>query len=118
MSRSKKKAAASSDTITFKKTELLAKIKTFLEEENACNGDWLNKVKVQLLGMEESNFEVKFSVPITLTLSFPSEGTPTKEEIAAHVNEQIELGEYHEFDNMDANQHFVVESVKRLPLKK
>lgn len=117
MSRSKKAVAAKSDTITFKKSELVAKLEQFLEDEGACSGDWVNKVKVKLLGMEQTTFDVEIFVPMTITLDLPAEGVPTNEEITAYIRGEVDKGEWTEFDYMDANEEFVVKSVKKASKK-
>jgi hypothetical protein len=118
MSRSKKKVAAtSSDTITFKKSELIQKLEKFLDDEGACSGDWVNKVKVQLLGMEQTTFDVEVSIPITFTLDLPVDGVPTNDEITAYIKGEVDKGEWTEFDYLEANEDFVVKSVKRASKK-
>lgn len=80
VSRTKKAVAAkASDTITFKKSELIKKLKYFLENENACDGDWLHKVKTQFLGQKSSDIVVTLSVPATICLNMCfDEDLPTK----------------------------------------
>lgn len=117
MSRSKKAIAAKSDTITFKKSELVAKLEKFLDDEGACSGDWVNKVKVKLLGMEETSFDVEINVPITVSLSLPVDGVPTNDEITAYIRGEVDKGEWCEFDYLDPNENFEVKSVKKASKK-
>lgn len=117
MSRLKKAVAAKSDTITFKKSELIQKLEKFLDDEGACSGDWVNKVKVQLLGMEESSFEVEISIPFKVTIDLPSDSVPTNDEITAYIRGEVDKGEWYEFDNIEVNEDFVVKSVKKLSKK-
>lgn len=113
MSRSKKAVAAKSDTITFKKSELIQKLEKFLDDEGACSGDWVNKVKVQLLGMEQTTFDIEVSIPVTFTLDLPVDGVPTTDDITAYIKDEVDKGEWAEFDCLDPNYDFVVKSVKK-----
>lgn len=117
MARSKKAVAAKSDTITFKKSELIAKLEKFLDDEGACNGNWVNKVKVQLLGMEQVTFDVEVSIPVTFTLDLPADNIPTVDEITAYIKGEVDKGEWAAFDCLDPNYDFVVKSVKKASKK-
>lgn len=108
MSRSKKKVV-DAETVTFKKTELLEKLKDFLERHDACNNDWLNKVGVEFLGLKEQRYEVEFMIPCRATILMATSRIPTNEEVHAFVLSKVEDGVWG-FDIDDNN--FEVKSVK------
>jgi len=110
MARSKKKVVVDSDTITFKKTELLEKLKVFLERHDACSNDWINKVGVEFLGLKEQRYEVEFMVPCRATILMATSRMPTNEEVHAFVLSKVEDGDWEGFD-ID-NNNFEVKSVK------
>lgn len=83
--RSKKKAVESNDTVTFKKSELLNKLKTFLEDEGACDGDWLNKVRVNFLGEKAKSISVTLSVPAAYSFDMTTDDVLTKEKITEYL---------------------------------
>lgn len=87
-----KKAAAKSDTITMSKKELVEKVKDFLDRNNACDGDWLNKVRTEILGEKLQLVEVKLHVPVEITLEMVNDGL-TKETIANHIANAISDGD-------------------------
>jgi hypothetical protein len=93
-SRTKKVAATpASDTVTFTKKELIKKLKTFLQEEDACDGDWLNKVKVKFLGQKFGNVLITLRVPATCEVEMACDGgLPSLEDAADFVREELEQG--------------------------
>ena len=108
-SRTKKVAE---DTVTFKKSDLVKKIKSFLEEHDACEGDWLNKARVTFLGEKNLNICVEATIPVSLTLEMASDGLPSKEEVAERIREQIESGDFGGWDDMD-EETFTVTNVTK-----
>ena len=109
-SRTKKVAATAGDTVTFKKTELVSKLKEFLENEGACDGDWLNKVKVEFLGLKEASLKVTVKVPSTYYLSMACDGVPSKEEVAEFLRNEMDEGNFDGWDMDDSE--FEVEKVE------
>lgn len=67
--------------------------------------------------MEQTTFEVEVVVPMTITLDLPVDGVPTNDEITAYIKGEVDKGEWNEFDYIDANEDFVVKSVKKQPKK-
>lgn len=98
------------DMLVIKKSELVKKLKTFLEEENACNGDWVNKVRVKLLGEEMKTFDVKLRFETTITMDIPSSGIPSQEEVCQLIEQQLADGDldfdidYEDFEIMDIKE--------------
>ncbi len=103
-----------SDTVTFKKDELVKKIKNFLDVHGACDGDWLNKARVEFLGQQEQTVTVEVMIPATLEITLATDGTPTKEEVASHIREQMDAGEFCGFEVDDCDQEFEVKKVTKL----
>lgn len=104
--------AAVGDTVTFKKSELVKKLKTFLEEEGACDGDWLNKVKVEFLGQKPCNVVVHVKVPATYSMEIACEGAlPSKEEVAEAIRNEMDEGNFDCFDTDDSD--FEVEKIEK-----
>lgn len=101
MARTKKKAVK--DTVTFTKDELVKKVKAFLEKENACNGDWLNKIRIEFLGQKTRNVVVDVMIPATYQLEVASDGLPTKEEVAEEINRQLDDGDFDGFGFDESN---------------
>ena len=106
--RTKKKAEKqSNDTITFKKSELLKKLKTFLEEEGACEGDWANKVRVQFLGETIKNIKVRLQYETEIEMEMPADGLPSHEDVAQQIRMDLDDGvadieiEYSDFKVLD-----------------
>ncbi len=89
----KKTAAKSNDTITFKKSELLEKLKIFLKNEDACDGDWLNKVRVEFLGEKVNLVKVCLQYETEVELEMASSGTPTVSEVTAKIQEKLYDGD-------------------------
>jgi hypothetical protein len=46
----RKKKTSGNNTITFDRDELIDAVRQFLEENDACDGDWLNKFQEKFLG--------------------------------------------------------------------
>ena len=106
-----KKAVAAGDTVTFKKADLVKKLKTFLENENACDGDWLNKVKVEFLGQKPCNVLVTVKIPATYRMEIACEGAlPSKEEVAEAIRSEMDEGNFECFDYDESD--FEVEKVE------
>ena len=103
------KRAAARDTITFKKTELINKIKDFLDENDACDGDWLKKAKVYFLGEKESSVFAEVLVKATCRLNVLADEPLTRQNIRDAINKQMEDGEFSGFDYDD--EDFVVEKI-------
>jgi hypothetical protein len=92
-SRTKKKEAVVSESVTFKKEELVKKLEKFLEENNACNGDWLNKARIAFLGEKTVSVGVDALVPAFVEVEFTCDGPPTKERVAEALLRQLKSGE-------------------------
>jgi hypothetical protein len=104
LARSKKKATAvaASDTVTFKKSDLVKKVKSFLDEHDACEGDWLNKVKVEFLGQKEANVRVEVKISATVDLEMAFEGkAPSKAEVTERIRSMMDGGDFCGFDDVD-----------------
>lgn len=76
MARTKKSVKSALDkapekTITFTVAELEKKIQTFLEENDACDKEWLNKAKREFLGQKtftvDLEVRVKAGYSVTVT---------------------------------------------------
>lgn len=113
VSRTKKAVAAkASDTITFKKSELIKKLKYFLENENACDGDWLHKVKTQFLGQKSSDIVVTLSVPATICLNMCfDEDLRTKAAVEEELNRICHEGEF-DLDYGNGSEYEVIKIEK------
>lgn len=109
---SRKKAA--NDTVTFTKDELISKVKAFLEAEGACDGDWLNKVKAQFLGLKECTIEVEVKIPATVQLQMACDGVPSKAEINEFIQAQMNEGDWCGFDDIDEDNYEIVKVTKKV----
>ena len=107
-SRTKK---AVSNTVTFEKSILVQKLKTLLENEGACEGDWLNKVRVQFLGQKAGNYRITLKVAASCQLEMAADGVPSKEEVAEFIRSEMEEGNL-DLDVDDSD--FEVEKVEKV----
>lgn len=96
MASRKKKVAAvkSDDTVTFKKSELVKKLKVFLEDEDACDGDWVNKVRVKFLGEQMKKVKATLQYETVVELELASSGLPSAEEVAKQIRADLDEGNF------------------------
>ncbi len=102
------------ETITFKKGDLIKKLTTFLERNNACDRDWVNKVRVEFLGEQLVEVTADVDVKRTYAIKMACKGTPTKEEVAAAIFREMEESKFTGWegeDDYDENQEFTVTKV-------
>lgn len=108
MARTKKE-----DTVTFTKSELISKIEEFLEDNHACNGDWLKKAKIAFLGHKEASYDVVVKVNATYTVSVASDGKkPSLSQVADAILEEQDSGDFTGFEVDDSK--FEVVDVKEI----
>jgi hypothetical protein len=89
-SRTKKKAK--SDSVTFKKSELVSKLKDFLESEGACDGDWVNKIRVEFLGEKPATIVVDLQYQASVEIEMVTDDTPSEEEIKDRILNDLSDG--------------------------
>jgi hypothetical protein len=112
MTKKKVKAvAASTDTVTFKKSALIEKLKVFLENEDACDKDWVNKVRVEFLGEKLKTVRVRLRLETEVELEMTTNGMPTFEEAKAKVVDELEednlsfdFDQYSDFEVVEITQ--------------
>lgn len=102
--------AANKDTVTFTKAELVEKVKNFLEAEGACEGDWLNKVRVAFLGQKTHSVHVTLRMAASCDLEIACDGIPSDQEVTDAIRKQIDEDGTFNFDIHDDD--FIVENVE------
>lgn len=93
-----KKVVDPKNTVTFTKDELIKKVKQFLDDEGACDGDWLNKVKVSFLGQTTKAVDVEAWVKVTYHMDIATDSVPTIEEVTAAIQHDLDEGDFGGWD--------------------